>query len=286
MSSLSAQSLHKNERLHSKNDIDRLLSKGRFFVVDNVFRCCVLPRPADGSGAVGSGVAAGSGVAGVAVGNGSASARMMVSVPKKCFKRAVKRNLLKRRIREAYRRNKPSLPMDILFVYLPKEILSYEQIEASLIRALERAEEKLRTCAPASAAAPASVAAAVAPSASSATVVGASAAVVRASSPAASPNSGSQTGASQREVSQPEVSQNKFVAVLKWIGNAPFLLLISFYRACVSPFTPPACRFTPTCSQYAMEAFKKYGPFKGLYLTVKRILRCRPGGGSGYDPVP
>jgi putative membrane protein insertion efficiency factor/ribonuclease P protein component len=276
VSSLSAQSLHKNERLHSKNDIDRLLSKGRFFVVDNVFRCCVLPRPASGSGvaAAGAGVTgvAGSGVTGVPVENGSASdARMMVSVPKKCFKRAVKRNLLKRRIREAYRRNKPSLPMDILFVYLPKEILSYEQIEQTLIRAIERAEEKLRTCAPA-------------------------AAVVGASSPALSPNSGSQTGASQREVSQHEVSQrevsqrevsqNKFVAVLKWIGNAPFLLLISFYRACVSPFTPPACRFTPTCSQYAMEAFKKYGPFKGLYLTVKRILRCRPGGGSGYDPVP
>lgn len=282
MSSLSAQSLHKNERLHSKNDIDRLLSKGRFFVVDNVFRCCVLPRPADGSG-VG---AAGAGVTGVgvAVGNGSASARMMVSVPKKCFKRAVKRNLLKRRIREAYRRNKPSLPMDILFVYLPKEILSYEQIEQTLIRAIERAEEKLRTCAPASAPAAGTAVAASAPAASAA--VAAPAAVVEASSLALSPNSGSQTGVSQREVSQPGVAQNKFVAVLKWIGNAPFLLLISFYRACVSPFTPPACRFTPTCSQYAMEAFKKYGPFKGLYLTVKRILRCRPGGGSGYDPVP
>ena len=74
--------------------------------------------------------------------------------------------------------------------------------------------------------------------------------------------------------------------VLKWVGNAPFLLVIAFYRTCISPFTPPACRFTPTCSQYAMEAFKKYGPFRGLYLSVKRILRCRPGGGSGYDPVP
>ncbi len=262
MSSLSAQSLHKNERLHSKNDIDRLLSKGRFFVVDNVFRCCVLPRPADGSGV------------GVAVGNGSASARMMVSVPKKCFKRAVKRNLLKRRIREAYRRNKPSLPMDILFVYLPKEILSYEQIEQTLIRAIERAEEKLRTFTSTSAAANAAARA----SATNASATSASATDAQAAS--------SDSHSSQKEVSQPDVSQNKFVAVLKWIGNAPFLLLISFYRACVSPFTPPACRFTPTCSQYAMEAFKKYGPFKGLYLTVKRILRCRPGGGSGYDPVP
>lgn len=286
MSSLSAQSLHKNERLHSKNDIDRLLSKGRFFVVDNVFRCCVLPRSADGSGvtgvgsagvtgAAGSGVVAGSGVTGVAVGNGSASSRMMVSVPKKCFKRAVKRNLLKRRIREAYRRNKPSLPMDILFVYLPKEILSYEQIEQTLIRAIERAEEKLRTFTSTSAATNAQADRA---SATNASATSASATDAQAAS--------SDSHSSQKEVAQGSVAQNKLVAVLKWIGNAPFLLLISFYRACVSPFTPPACRFTPTCSQYAMEAFKKYGPFKGLYLTVKRILRCRPGGGSGYDPVP
>lgn len=61
---------------------------------------------------------------------------------------------------------------------------------------------------------------------------------------------------------------------------------IIFYRRFVSPFTPPSCRFTPTCSQYALEALRKHGPFKGLYLTVRRILRCHPWGGSGYDPVP
>ena len=46
------------------------------------------------------------------------------------------------------------------------------------------------------------------------------------------------------------------------------------------------CRYTPTCSEYAVQALKKYGPVKGLYLAVKRILRCHPWGGSGYDPVP
>jgi putative membrane protein insertion efficiency factor len=46
------------------------------------------------------------------------------------------------------------------------------------------------------------------------------------------------------------------------------------------------CRFTPTCSQYGLEAFKKYGPFKGFWLTFKRISRCHPWGGHGYDPVP
>ena len=59
-----------------------------------------------------------------------------------------------------------------------------------------------------------------------------------------------------------------------------------FYRHCISPFTPAACRYTPTCSQYAVEAIKKYGPFRGGWLAFKRILRCNPWGGSGYDPVP
>ncbi len=67
-----------------------------------------------------------------------------------------------------------------------------------------------------------------------------------------------------------------------------YLLLapIYFYRAAISPHLGPSCRFTPTCSQYGIEALKKHGPFKGLYLTVRRILRCHPWGGSGYDPVP
>lgn len=61
---------------------------------------------------------------------------------------------------------------------------------------------------------------------------------------------------------------------------------IRFYQRCVSPMLPPACRFTPTCSQYAVEALRKHGPVRGLYLTVRRVLRCHPWGGSGYDPVP
>ena len=64
------------------------------------------------------------------------------------------------------------------------------------------------------------------------------------------------------------------------------LAIIAFYRTCISPLTPPACRFTPTCSQYAQEAIKKYGPLKGGWLSLRRILRCNPWGGSGYDPVP
>ena len=74
-----------------------------------------------------------------------------------------------------------------------------------------------------------------------------------------------------------------------WINNvlaAIMLAVIAFYRSCISPLTPPACRYTPTCSQYAKEAITKYGPFKGGWLALRRILRCNPWGGSGYDPVP
>ncbi len=70
--------------------------------------------------------------------------------------------------------------------------------------------------------------------------------------------------------------------ILSWL----FVALIRFYQTAVSPHTPAACRFTPTCSQYALEAIKKYGPFKGGWLAIKRICRCNPWGGSGYDPVP
>ena len=62
--------------------------------------------------------------------------------------------------------------------------------------------------------------------------------------------------------------------------------LIRFYQRAISPYFPPCCRYTPTCSQYALEAVKKYGPFKGGYLALRRILRCNPFHPGGYDPVP
>lgn len=64
------------------------------------------------------------------------------------------------------------------------------------------------------------------------------------------------------------------------------IVLIRGYQMILSPLLPNACRFTPTCSQYTLDAVKKYGFFRGLWLGLKRIARCRPGGGSGYDPVP
>ncbi len=65
-----------------------------------------------------------------------------------------------------------------------------------------------------------------------------------------------------------------------------FIVVIRFYQLAISPYLPPSCRYSPTCSVYGVEALKKYGPFKGGWLTIKRIASCHPWGGSGYDPVP
>ena len=62
--------------------------------------------------------------------------------------------------------------------------------------------------------------------------------------------------------------------------------LIRLYQICISPFKTPCCRFHPTCSAYAREAFLLHGVRKGAMLTIRRVLRCHPWGGSGYDPVP
>ncbi len=66
----------------------------------------------------------------------------------------------------------------------------------------------------------------------------------------------------------------------------PFILLIKMYKYTISPMLPNTCRYTPTCSQYGIEAFQKHGVIKGFWLTLKRVLSCNPWGGSGYDPVP
>ena len=70
------------------------------------------------------------------------------------------------------------------------------------------------------------------------------------------------------------------------ILNLPLILLVKFYRFAISPLLPPSCRFYPTCSAYTLEALQKYGPIKGLGLSVRRILRCHPFNPGGHDPVP
>tara|TARA_B100000214_G_scaffold372234_1_gene350092 strand:+ start:7346 stop:7567 length:222 start_codon:yes stop_codon:yes gene_type:complete len=65
-----------------------------------------------------------------------------------------------------------------------------------------------------------------------------------------------------------------------------FQAIIIFYQKVCSPLLISRCRFIPTCSQYGLDAIEKYGPWKGFFLTVKRVFNCHPWGGSGHDPVP
>lgn len=73
---------------------------------------------------------------------------------------------------------------------------------------------------------------------------------------------------------------------IKKIIVSPFVLLIRGYQKFISPFTPSSCRYSPTCSQYAVEALETHGLLMGGWLSVKRIASCNPWGGSGPDPVP
>lgn len=74
--------------------------------------------------------------------------------------------------------------------------------------------------------------------------------------------------------------------MIRSIPKRIMLGMIRFYRRFISPMFPPCCRFTPTCSQYALEAIEKYGAFKGGLLAMRRLLRCHPFNPGGYDPVP
>jgi len=64
------------------------------------------------------------------------------------------------------------------------------------------------------------------------------------------------------------------------------IAVVRFYQVAISSWTPPTCRFTPTCSAYAIEAIEKHGPMRGAWLAARRIGRCHPFGGHGFDPVP
>ena len=70
------------------------------------------------------------------------------------------------------------------------------------------------------------------------------------------------------------------------IFSYPFIFLIKIYQFAISPLLGSKCRYVPTCSHYTIEALKKYGVVKGSFLAAKRILKCHPLGGSGFDPVP
>lgn len=211
------QKFTKAERLSSKKEITALFNEGKSFAISHirvVYR--FLPKQEERPNAI------------------------LVSVPKKYFKHAVDRNLLKRRIREAYRLNKEllqSMParVEFMLLYQKRRIATFAEIEEIVKKALERILSE--ACATA----------------------------VAADNSKNAPQS---------------------CSLARRVATAPLVLLVRFYQICISPLKPSCCRFTPTCSQYALEALRKYGVFKGTWLAIKRILRCHPWGGSGYDPVP
>ena len=123
------QTFSKKERLCAKKDITLLLSKGRYFSVDGIFRVCLLERKSESDSEEQT------------TNPMPNPARLLISVPKRHFKRAVRRNLLKRRIREAYRRNKPDRSVDMMVIYLPAEILEYAQLEAAMQNVIARVDE-------------------------------------------------------------------------------------------------------------------------------------------------
>ena len=173
---------------------------------------------------------------------------ILVSVPKKYFKHAVDRNLLKRRIREAYRFNKgllQSMParVEFMLLYQKRRIATFAEIEEIVKKALER--------------------------------------ILAEACAEASPEACATAVAADKSKNAPQSC-----SLARRVATAPLVLLVRFYQICISPLKPSCCRFTPTCSQYALEALRKYGVFKGTWLAIKRILRCHPWGGSGYDPVP
>ena len=176
---------------------------------------------------------------------GEVPATILISVSKRRFKRAVKRNRVKRQIREVYRKNKQPLldglqnkgqRLAIAFIYLSDELVATTELEEKMKTALSRISEKLSFMKP--------------------------------------------------RAHRVSVCWMALKSLVRKVFSFLLLIPIYFYRVCISPLTPPSCRFTPTCSAYAVEAIKKHGPVKGLYLAVRRILRCHPWGGSGYDPVP
>lgn len=77
------------------------------------------------------------------------------------------------------------------------------------------------------------------------------------------------------------MSENLFMRIL---GNF-FVALVRVYQICISPFVAPCCRFYPTCSEYAIIVVRRYGPLRGAFLGLMRILRCHPFHTGGYDPV-
>ena len=73
---------------------------------------------------------------------------------------------------------------------------------------------------------------------------------------------------------------------MSFVFSFLFRAIITIYQKVISPLLPPKCRYSPTCSEYGLQAIKKHGPWRGGKLTIKRVFSCHPWGGEGHDPIP
>lgn len=192
-----------------------------------------------------------------------AQVAVMTSVAKRRFKHAVDRNRIKRMTRSAYRLHKNPLwqaalqhhcTVRLALQSVAKTMPTYPELAQAVEQAIARIVKEIDK--------------------SSHTAPEVKASLDRSEQTAAAPS------AQADETNQAD-SQQLSLAVR--LLSYP----VKFYRACISPLLPPSCRFTPTCSQYALEALRVHGALKGTWLTIWRLLRCNPFNRHvGYDPVP
>ena len=193
-----------------------------------------------------------------------AQVAVMTSVAKRRFKHAVDRNRIKRMTRSAYRLHKTSLwqaatqhhcTVRLALQSVAKTMPTYPELEQAVERAIARIVKEIDKSSP-------------------------TARSVAKASPDRTEQTTKAPSAQADEANQTD-SQQPSLAVR--LLSYP----VKFYRACISPLLPPSCRFTPTCSQYALEALRVHGALKGTWLTIWRLLRCNPFNRHvGYDPVP
>lgn len=192
-----------------------------------------------------------------------AQVAVMTSVAKRRFKHAVDRNRIKRMTRSAYRLHKNPLwqaaiqhhcTVRLALQSVAKTMPTYPELAQAVEQAIARIVKEIDKSSP--------------------TVPVAKASLDRSEQTAKAPSVQADE-ANQADSQQPSLA----VRLLSYP--------VKFYRACISPLLPPSCRFTPTCSQYALEALRVHGALKGTWLTIWRLLRCNPFNRHvGYDPVP
>ena len=192
-----------------------------------------------------------------------AQVAVMTSVAKRRFKHAVDRNRIKRMTRSAYRLHKTPLwqaatqhhcTVRLALQSVAKTMPTYPELDQAVERAIARIVKEIDKSSP------------IFP--------------VAKASPDRTEQTTKASSAQADEANQAD-SQQPSLAVR--LLSYP----VKFYRACISPLLPPSCRFTPTCSQYALEALRVHGALKGTWLTIWRLLRCNPFNRHvGYDPVP